>query len=364
MTNSLLACSTATTASRRIAVAAIAAISLALAIRGATAQPAELPTQKQAQEVCRHVATRGSAIWPELVANGVLDANNDGIEDDVRVDREQLGTAGGDGLEIRRRGAPKDSEPIKVSRVGWEWKDYWAYGARWLRYGGRIYTLYFAAETLRDAVALGYIDKNNMEHIVCAFSSVEDERLVPARSDAVQLCERVRQDQVHYIEPTKAEEETSRRETELVGRLRVDFRNNGTPEELALLSNDSGAARGCEFKYYDTISANQLGPNGAARTVLLQAQKIDLRVQSLKEYSDPKEGKYIPYLDPPHCGDVTPRWFELGGKIYLDESAARDDRMLPRFRDVTLIQREHLTLECRGNYSVRWAVKNMVMPFK
>jgi hypothetical protein len=113
----------------------------------------------------------------------------------------------------------------------------------WLRYGGRVYTRYFAAETLRDVVALGYISKDNREHIVCAFSSVADERLVPVSDDATRLCGRVAQDQVHYIEPTKADEATPRRETRLVGRLRLDFRNNGIAEELALLSYDSGAAR-------------------------------------------------------------------------------------------------------------------------
>jgi hypothetical protein len=349
-------------ASRRIAVAAVAAISLAPAIRAASAQPAELPSPKQAQQVCSYVATRGPAIRSALVANGVLDANNDGIADDVRVGRG-MGTAGGDVLEIRPRGASQDSEPIEVSAVGWEWKDYWAYGARWLRYGGRAYTLYFAAETLRNAVALGYIDKHNREHIVCAFSSVEDERLVPVSNDATRLCGRMPQDQVHYIEPAKADEATPRRETRLVGRLRVDFRNNGTAEELALLSYDSGAARGCDFKYYDTISADRLGQNGPARSVLLPAQKIDLRGQSLKEYSDPSEGKFTSYMDPPHCGDVTPRWFELGGKIYLDESAARDDGRLPRFREITLIRRQSITLQCRSEYGVRWVVKNMARPF-
>jgi hypothetical protein len=53
------------------------------------------------------------------VANGVLDANNDGMEDDVRVNGE-IGTEGGDVLEIRPRGAPRNSEPIKVSTAGWE----------------------------------------------------------------------------------------------------------------------------------------------------------------------------------------------------------------------------------------------------
>jgi hypothetical protein len=362
MINSTQSRATVMAASRRIAVAALAATSLALAVRGAGSQPAELPTPKQAQQVCSYVATRGPAIRSELVANGVLDANNDGIEDDVRVGMG-MGTAGGNVLEIRPRGAPRDSEPIKVSPVGSEWNDYWAAGARWLSYVGRVYTLYFVAETLRNAVALGYIDKDNREHLVCAFSSVEDERLAPVGNDATRLCERVAQDQVRYIEPTKADEATPRRETELVGRLRVDFQNNGTPEELALLSYDSGAARGCDFKYYDTISANRLGQDGPARSVLLQAQKIDLRGQSLKEYTDPKQGKFTPYMDPPHCGDVTSRWFELGDKIYLDESAARDDGMLPRFREITLIRRQSITLQCRGEYGVRWVVKNMAVPF-
>jgi hypothetical protein len=356
-------CLTAISTYRRVTVAVVAAIGLALAIRGARSQPKELPTPKQAKQVCNYVAMRGPAIRPELVANGVLDANNDGVADDVRVDGK-MGTAGGDVLEIRPRGAPQNSEPIKVSRVGWEWKDYWAHGARWLRYGGRVYTLYFASETLRNAVALGYLDKDNGEHIVCAFDSVEHERLMPVRNDARRLCERVTQDQVHYVEPAKADEGTQRQETALVGRLHIDFRNNATTEDLALLSYDSGAARGCGFKYYDTLSADRLGPDGPARSVLLHAQNIDLHGQSPKEYSDPKEEKFTPYMMPPHCGDVTPRWFELGGKVYLDESAAREDVDRPRFRNIKLIRRQRIALQCRGEYRVQWVVKNMVVPFQ
>src|SRR5262249_13188173 len=100
MTSSSLSCSTAAAASRRFVMAAVAAISLELAIRDAGSQPAELPTPQQAQEVCRHVATRGPAILPELVANGVLDANNDGVENDVRVGA-RTGTMRGEDLEMR-----------------------------------------------------------------------------------------------------------------------------------------------------------------------------------------------------------------------------------------------------------------------
>jgi hypothetical protein len=53
------------------------------------------------------------------------------------------------------------------------------------------------------------------------------------------------------------------------------------------------------IEYYDRISVNRLGQNGTARSVLLQAQKIDLRGQSPREYSDPREGRLTPYMDPP-----------------------------------------------------------------
>jgi hypothetical protein len=349
--------------SRRIVVAALAAIALMLAIGTADSQPTELPTPKEAQEVCRYVAARGPAIRPELVANGVLDANNDGLEDDVRVGTG-IGTVRDDVLEIRRRGAPQESEPMTVSRIDGKWEDYWSYGARWLRHGNRVYTLYFETETLHNAVALGYIDRSNREHLVCAFRSAADERLLPVRNEAARLCRRVRQDQVHYIEPSKADEAIPRRETRLIGRVRIDFRNDAAPEELALLSYVSGAARGCEFKYYDTISSNQLRPKGHARSVLLQAQKIDFRGESLKEYTDTNEEKFVPYMQPPHCGDVTPRWLELGGRIYLDDRAARDDGVLPRFHEVSLIQHDRIRLQCRAAYSVRWAIKNMAAPFQ
>jgi hypothetical protein len=120
--------------------------------------------------------------------------------------------------------------------------------------------------------------------------------------------------------------------------------------------------RECDFEYYDRISVNRLGQNGTARSVLLQAQKIDLRGKVRENIATQGKEDSLHTWILPHCGDVTPRWFELGGKIYLDESSARDDGTLPRFREITLIQRRNITLQCRGEYGVRWVVKNMALP--
>ena len=213
--------------------------------------PSALPTRVEAQDACRHVVARGPAIVADLVADGALDANNDGQSDGVAIGTGP-GTARGDVLEFRSR-----HDAVAVTSDDAEWRDHRGYGARWLRHAGRTYTLYFETELLRNAVALGYIDPTNVEHLVCGFDSGVQEQLRPAAADSAELCEHVQAGQVDYVVPEAADEPTPRRETGLVGRARIDFRNTGTTETLALLDYSSGSGRGCQFQYYDTMAADR-----------------------------------------------------------------------------------------------------------
>ena len=323
-----------------------------------------LPAPAEAQAVCRYVAARGPEIVSELVAAGDLDANNDGRTDAVRVG-VGIGTMGGNVLEIRPRGAPRESDPINVTRdeVEAAWQDHWSFGARWLRHAGKVYTLYFEAETLRDVVTMGTIDSRNIEHLVCTFKNTVREDLRPIGSAAAELCRSVRRGEVTYTALDNRDEVTKRRETRLQDRVNLDFRNIGHAETLALLDYSTGAARGCGFRYYDTISGDWIGVGGEARDLLMKLQGIDLSVASRKEYVEPSEPKLERYLHPPHCGN-TARWFEYRGRVHLDSAALHDDGLRPRFHKVALVQDKRVKLQCRSKFAVKWAVESIGTDFR
>jgi hypothetical protein len=321
-----------------------------------------LPGLEEARAVCRYVAARGPEIASELVADGDLDANNDGRNDAVRVG-VGIGTMRGNVLEVRPRGAPRESDPINVTRDEAAWPDHWGFGARWLRHAGRTYTLYFEAETLRNFVALGTIDSRNIEHHVCAFRNIVREDLRPIGNDVAELCRSVVRSEVKYTALDDRDEATNRRETRLQDRVNLDFRNIGQKETLALLNYSTGAGRGCEFQYYDTISGDWTGASGEARDLLMKLQGIDLSAASRKEYVEPSEPKLEPYLDPPNCGN-TARWFEHRGRVYLDNFAKHDDGLRPRFHNVALVQGKRVTFQCKGRFAVKWEVESMGPSFR
>jgi hypothetical protein len=343
------------------ALVVLVALGSATVLRALDGPTEGMPNPAQAAEVCRYVAARGPAIRSELVREGVLDANNDGIDDHVTIGIGS-GTMRGDVLEFRPRGAAKDSKPVEFGYDEASLHDYWWFGERWFPYGGRVYTLYFEAETVRRVVALGIIDRNNKHHLVCDFEVDEQERLEPLNDAAAGLCARVARDELLEVQPTPADGETPRRETRLIGRLHLDFRNTGKPEALALLDYESGSARGCGFKYYDTLEPT-LGANSPSRATLLAAQHIDLAGQDPKEYA-PSEAQLTPYLDPPHCGIVTARWLVDRGKTYLDQAAERDHGLRERFRSVMMIDGTRVTPRCKGAYEVQWRVKSMAPAFR
>ena len=322
-----------------------------------------LPGAAEAGAACRYVAERGPAITSELIRDGILDGNNDGREDAVSIG-VGIGTVRNETLEIRPRNAAKDAEPVELKDDDDKWRDIGGFSARWLPYRGKVYTLHFASETLRTAVALGFIDASNNEHLVCTFKSNVRENLAALDSSAGDLCRRVAAGEVKYIASADRDEGTNRRETSLRGELTLDVRNTGRAFGLALLDYASGAGRGCEFKYYDTMSDGRIGVPGQSRDLLMAAQDIDLSGVSLKEYLDRSELKAESYFRPPHCGDVTPRWFEHDRRVFLDTAAERDDGSLPQFRTVSVIENTRVRLLCKSEFSQTWQVDAMGPRFR
>jgi hypothetical protein len=317
------------------------------------ARPSPLPSRAEARAVCNFVAARGPAIRALLVRDGVLDANNDGVPDAVTVGMG-TGTMRGDVLEFRPRGAAKDSPAVKIAEEGFQGGDYLPFGGRWLRHGGRVYTVNFETESLRHVSYLSYIDPNNTERLVCDFTNVERESLRPtAGRDADQLCRAVAQQQVSYVATIEEQDPSpdlapERRETHVAGRITVDFRNADAPAPLALLSYESGAGRGCDLSYFDVITEGRVASSGDAHALLMTLQDVE-----------PEVGRTAG-----PCDGRTPRWFTHRGLVYLDIATKPDGLGAEPFHEVKRVREKRAETLCKGAFQVQWKVKSMGQDFQ
>ena len=316
------------------------------------AGPTGLPSRTEARAACDHVAARGLAILPVLVETGMLDANNDGVPDAVRIS-DGGGTLRWEQPEFRPRGAAKDTAAIATTpEEGFQPGDYLPLGARWLRLGGRVYTLYFEAEDERHASYLGIIDAHNIEHLVCDFANVETETLHPVGGrDADGVCRAVARGKVSYspvAELTDADPaiDPERERTSVGGRATVDFANTGTPARLARLDYEGQGGRVCQFSYFDLIATDRIVSSGDAHATLMQVQDVAL--------DDDRGG----------CDAYGRRWFTFGGRTYADIAPQRDHAYVPPFHAVRLAQAGKVETRCTGSFAVHWRVKSMGPTFR
>jgi hypothetical protein len=228
-----------------VIVALMTGLPAALAAQERATSPLRLPSHAEARAVCDMVAMRGLAVRSMLVENGAIDANNDGVVDDASVAMRE-GTMRGEDLAFRPRGAPKASSPVHVTAKDFQPGDYLPFGARWLPYGDKIYTLYFEAEDLRYPTHLGYIAADNAERLVCDFDHSERETLRPLRDADSGLCRAVAQGDVRYLAPAEAQETDAdvaarRWNSRVAGHVSLDYANTGVATPLTFESG--GGAR-------------------------------------------------------------------------------------------------------------------------
>jgi hypothetical protein len=339
----------------------VAGVMLALATGGAMGAgvkraAARLPSPAEAGAVCRMIAARGPAIASALVRDGVLDANNDGTRDTATV-VTQGGTMRGEDLQFRPRLAFTDSPAVEVRPEGFQPGDYLPFGARWLPWRGKVYTLYFDAEDLRVASYLGYIDATNAEHLVCDFTSSDKETFRPVARDAEALCRAVTQGQVDYASVAEMQEAdpdlpSERWMTRVAGRITVDFANRGKPVPLALLALESGAGRGCTFGYFDAILDGKVASTGDAHAALMRLQDVELRNDGGQVYTASR------------CDGSAPRWFVRDGVTYLDIVGGPDVRGTEPFHEVRVLRGTQPETRCKATFAARWSVKSMGPEFK
>ena len=316
-----------------------------------------LPSRAEAGAVCNMVAARGPGIETMLVKDGVLDANNDGVADDVMV-APRDGTMRGEDLTFRPRGVAKDSKPVDATPKDFQPADYFPFGGRWLPYGGRVYTLYFDTEDERHPSYLGFIDASNAEHLVCDFANSERETFQAVGNADAGLCRAVAQGEVSYAKVADAQDadaDAARRRwsSGVGGRVSVDYANTGTATSLALVQFASGAGRGCDLNYFDLIADGELARTGDAHVLLMKLQDIEVSDQGAGQ--DYTQGR---------CDGSTPRWFTRDGVAYIDIAGGPGVRVTEPFHEVRRLRAGRIETLCKGSFAVSWKVKSMGPEFR
>ncbi len=277
------------------------------------------PTREQLEAVCTYLAAVGSReLVDHTLRGGVFDIDGDGDSEIVRPTWQ--GSMNIQTFEIRER----DGTERFLRDVGFEWKDSFAYGARWLVYDGRAYVIYFAQHTATVPRYLTYVEPNNEMRLGCEFRTSIHARLSPrvirpGTSIPSAMCEAVERGTVTYLRPSAVEVAAvtvaTPNATYRTGSLTVDYDNDGEPSELALLDFTSGRGRGCGSDYFDLPEAiNEPGPRRALmsgrpelpetpRDLLLALQDVVVESDSVRV---------------PNCRSPEVRWFEFDGRVFFE----------------------------------------------
>lgn len=298
-----------------------------------------LPTRQEAEAVCEHAASLGFGLDAEdrTLRLGDFDVNNDGVAE--RVARDPFpGTMGGDFFDIRSA----EGERLSIESVGFEWRDYRTYGARWLPYEGRTYRLASTEESGRYLSYLSMVTPANREHIICEFATDVEERLHAAEPGYRDLCRSIERRELssHAVEAAALRLVPGRRETSAAGEITLDFDNDGTLEDLTLLKFASGAGRGCDLEYFDLSSAvdgSTVDP--AERATLLGMQRVEPHDR----------------LPGPTCGGNVVRWLSWRGTIVLENAPRRQPPTTreQEFHTVSTIRDGNVHLACQAHFLVR-----------
>jgi hypothetical protein len=134
--------------------------------------------------------------------------------------------------------------------------------------------------------------------------------------------------------------------TKLEGWVDVDFRNIGREEELALLTFEGSAGRGCASRYYVPAPRRAPVSQGDAHALLMKLQNVD-----------PKA-----FFPVPTCQGNEVRWFTYNGRTYFDYHAAIRPFREDLFREISQVRDGRVERICRGIFTVDWQVRSLRPP--
>lgn len=281
-----------------------------------------LPGKDSLKHLCGDIAALdsrgrleyGDAVETADTAGGVVsyDINNDGINE---VAESCLGgTMHAPCVEFKL----PNGEPLRTTTINYEWKDYSTFGLRAFAKDGRWFRLHAYDDHFVKPAYLSYMTQNNNEYVVCEFENTEVETFLPNQKiqEADVLCGEVEAGNSGKIvditlsEPpvmTRSDiRNLGRYETGLERQGNVDYNNDGVPNYVGELEYASGAGRGCDYNYFDELSADAMSfTDSEDRAQLLTMQRVRLKDRH-PNCGSWSEGRYMN------------RFFRFESKVYFE----------------------------------------------
>jgi hypothetical protein len=235
-----------------------------------------------ADDFCGTIAAIGpNKIDEYTIESGKFDVNGDGMPERVTRGYER-GTMNRENFDIvDRSGAARQLDIPFFGHGG-------GYAARWIMRDGRAYLLTFARENARYLIGAFTVSRDYRLQQACAFETT-----------AVRLPSALRERDAGICKATEAAPAAG--SASLAGdRLRIDFDNDGKPDEIVRRSMNSTGGRGCQYDLMDVADASA----SRHRRELLYA--LQQRVEDVAV-----EGAF------PYCSHRRLSWFSYGGQTYL-----------------------------------------------
>jgi uncharacterized protein len=242
------------------------------------------PSEQKLHEICTDISLNPS-LYTELnqIIEEKFDVNNDGVEENVSCTSQ--GTAHVPYCQYKL----PEGKNIEIGTIGFEWKNYWTYGLKYLGVEGKTYKLNFLDDQHEKPAYLSYITPVNEEYVVCEFENKQIETMIPNPQidESKDICLAVQNNdlsKISYLSFTEQVESGISKQERFqqswstpMKQGKLDFDNDGTLNSLVEINYASGAGRGCDFHYYDEITLDSTGfTTSESRDLLLKMQSIDL----------------------------------------------------------------------------------------
>jgi hypothetical protein len=299
---------------------------------------AELPPATIIDDLCKQIENPKSRALILSETAGTEDMNNDGVPEIAKSCWG--GTMNGPCVTYFNQ----SGKEIAIEQMGFEWKDYWTYGAATFRHQGHTFFLNTKDDNLRKPSYVSYITPANREYVVCEFVNTIETTLNTRKGATPSVCSAILKNSPMaqeinikelgyppYADLDKAERPTpgaafvienlyppellaelrlideiivGRSETHVTAAGRIDIDNDGHPELVAELEFSSGGGRGCDFNYFEIIHVN------AAKPAIARKRKQFLKMQGIENAGYGGRS----------CGNIKNRLFTFKGKTYYEKN--------------------------------------------
>lgn len=269
---------------------------LALLLFPLPALAAAFPDKALINDVCQLVADSSGtspqrSIKAFTLSKGKLDANNDGVEDDVDIEEggssnsksvEITLPSSDDVIELKAKYADNEQESEDLRWMGW------ASDIKWLKYKGYAFLISYADYQGLLPQYIWYIEADYKTSKLCSFTHKKHPSHVAASKEARSypwaeaLCQQAADEKItSYLPLTQIKDLYFGNETHADQQIIADIANDGKKKKLYLAEYSSGAGAGCGADFFiidgdhNHIKQKSMAGLSPFSNIFYKAQNVD-----------------------------------------------------------------------------------------